>query len=127
MNPYLYLLLPAIIVSVSGLIFYFLALRGHLGLGTLAAIAAASPWLFFAIMDSRFRLPSGPPWLGWMILLFSVFGPGVLFGGVMAAVALSKDKDKARKTSLLWVAAVGLIAACLHAVACFHYWLAALD
>ncbi|MES2923530.1 MAG: hypothetical protein V4819_18385 [Verrucomicrobiota bacterium] len=124
MNPYfLYLLLPAIIASVNGVILCCLAIRGRPVLGAVAAVAAASPWLYFAIVAN----PDFLYWRHWrLILLFSVCGPGVLFGGVMAAVALSKDENKRRKTSLLWVSAVGLIATTLYALASWFYAVASI-
>ncbi|MES2923531.1 MAG: hypothetical protein V4819_18390 [Verrucomicrobiota bacterium] len=121
MNEYLFYLSPAVIVSVTGLIFCGLAIRRHPVLGALAVVAGASPWLFQWLLEGRLHLPSAPQWLGPAIGLFSMFGPGVLFGGVMAAVALSNDENKRRKTFLLWVTAVGLVAATLHAMACWHF------
>ena len=119
LNPFFYLA-PAVIVSATGLILCGLGIRRHQVVSTWAAVSAASPWLFFAIIHGRLRTPFGPQWLVGVIFLFSIFGPGILFGGVMAGLALSKDQDKGRKTSLLWVAAVGLIVSTLHTVACWH-------
>ncbi|MES2923529.1 MAG: hypothetical protein V4819_18380 [Verrucomicrobiota bacterium] len=120
MNPYLFYT-PTVLTSVSGLILCWLVPRGHPVLSALAGVCGASPWLFYLIMHGRLHLPSAPQWLGEVIFFFSMFGPGVLFSGVMAAVALSKDENKRRKTSLLWAAAAGLIASTLHAMASWLY------